>query len=153
MQHTESTEDSESVPALERVTTEDEEIEANHTNVRTLQLEITDEQIRVWKDDAASFTRNTLFDVKQFVEDRDLKFGEVIQKAVCKHLHIDNDENKAFVFWEDKEGVEAVRTAFRRKRQAALTAVKAGFRGNLKQECSPGKQVLHQTNCFALLYV
>jgi hypothetical protein len=97
--------------------------------MKTLNVVVTDEQLRAWKADAADFARNTLFDMKQFVNDYELRLGGPIQKRVCAHLNILKDERKSKIFWEDNHGQEVVRKAFGRKRQTTLTAVKAGFRG------------------------
>ena len=100
-----------------------------HDGIQTLKSVVMEEQVRAWKEDAAEFARNTLFNMKQFVDDADLKWGGIIQKKVCAHLNIEQDEHKSSLFWEEINGQEVVRTAFRRKRQATLTAVKTGFRG------------------------
>ena len=76
--------------------------------VRTLQPVVTSEQVRAWKEDAAEFARNTLFDLKQFVEDVELRLGGRIQKKVCTHLNIEHDEKKATLFWEEHNGQEVV---------------------------------------------
>lgn len=81
-----------------------------------------------WKDSAALFVRQELFNKKQFVSDEELVYGGKLQKYVCEHLNI-SSANRSRMFWDDKGGKEAVRNTFRRKRQAAQCAMKLAFRG------------------------
>lgn len=81
-----------------------------------------------WKDSAASYVRQQLFDKKQFVTDKELMFGGTIQELVCSDINI-SDGKRAQIFWDEKGGKETVRNTFRRKRQAAQNAMKIAFRG------------------------
>ena len=81
-----------------------------------------------WKDSAASYVRQHLFDKKQFVSDVEIKFGSTIQKLVCSDINI-SEGRRAQLFWDEKGGKEMVRNFFRRKRQSAQNAMKIAFRG------------------------
>jgi hypothetical protein len=88
-----------------------------------------------WKDSAATYVRQHLFDKKQFVTDKELLFGGTIQVLVCSDINISN-EKRAQIFWDEKGGKETVRNTFRRKRQAAQNAMKLAFRGKEAQRTS-----------------
>ena len=81
-----------------------------------------------WKDSAAQYVRQHLFDKKQFVTDDELAFGGAVQKLVCADINVSGDK-RARIFWDEKGGKETVRNTFRRKRQAAQNAMKFAFRG------------------------
>jgi serine/threonine-protein kinase RIO1 len=81
-----------------------------------------------WKDSAATFVRQQLFDKKQFVTDKELMFGGTIQELVCTDINI-SDGKRAQIFWDERGGKETVRNTFRTKRQAAQNAMKLAFRG------------------------
>jgi hypothetical protein len=93
-----------------------------------LPVQVSKSTLADWKDSAATFVHQQLFDKKQFVKDEELLFGGTIQKLVCADINI-SDERRAQIFWDEKGGKETVRSTFRRKRQAAQTAMKLAFRG------------------------
>ena len=82
-----------------------------------------------WKDSAASYVRQHLFDKKQFVSDVELKFGSTIQKLVCSDINISEGRRAHQLLWDEKGGKETVRNSFCRKRQSAQNAMKIAFRG------------------------
>ena len=79
--------------------------------------------------DVETYTRTTLWTVKQFVNEDEIAFGSTIQQCACKHIHL-TDEDEAKKYW-DEGGRECVRTTMRRKRQAACNGMKQGFEGTL----------------------
>ena len=81
-----------------------------------------------WKDSAAAYVRQQMFDKKQFVTDKELMFGGAVQILVCSDINM-SDGKRAQIFWDEKGGKETVRNTFRRKRQAAQNAMKLAFRG------------------------
>jgi hypothetical protein len=95
---------------------------------RMLPQEVSKHTLADWKDSAAQYVRQQLFDKKQFVTDDELVFGSTIQKLVCADLHISGD-NRANIFWQNRGGKDTVRNTFRRKRQAAQNSMKIAFRG------------------------
>ena len=95
---------------------------------RRLPEQINKHTLADWKDSAASYGRQQLFDKKQFVEDKELMFGGTIQELVCTDINI-SDGKRAQIFWDERGGKETVRNTFRRKRQAAQNAMKLAFRG------------------------
>jgi hypothetical protein len=90
-----------------------------------------------WKDSAALFVRQELFNKKQFVSDEELVHGGMLQTMVCDHINT-SSLTRSRSFWDDWGGKEVVRNTFRRKRQAAQCAMKLAFRG--KQ--NPGGKML-----------
>ena len=76
-------------------------------------------------DQAADYTRNKLFWLKQFVADDDLVFGKSLQKLVCNTLNVAGKD--AEKFWETWGGREHVRTAIRHKRQSVIQMMKRSF--------------------------
>ena len=95
---------------------------------RKLPEQINKHTLADWKDSAASYVRQQLFDKKQFVEDQELMFGGTIQELVCTDINI-SDGKRAQLFWDERGGKDTVRNTFRRKRQAAQNAMKLAFRG------------------------
>ena len=93
-----------------------------------LPVQVNKHTLADWKDSAASYVRQQLFDKKQFVTDKELMFGGTIQVLVCTDINI-SDEKRAKLFWDERGGKETVRNTFRRKRQAAQNAMKLAFRG------------------------
>jgi hypothetical protein len=67
--------------------------------------------LAVWKDSAALYVRQKLFDKKQFVTDEELMFGGTIQKLVCTDINISGDK-RVRQFWDDKGEKEMVRNTF-----------------------------------------
>ncbi len=110
-----------------------EEIQGHpHANTATVvplfNRVVPDETLRAWTVDAGHYTRNVLFEMKQFVTDHELLFLGKIEQLVRSHLGIDSVKEAQW-FWEEKNGMEEVRMAFRRKRQTANTAIQKGFKG------------------------
>jgi hypothetical protein len=100
----------------------------SRVELQTLPDQMCKHTIADWKDSAALYVRQKLFDKKQFVTDEELMFGGTIQKLVCTDINISGDE-RARQFWDEKGGKGTVRNIFRRKRQAAQHAMKLAFRG------------------------
>jgi serine/threonine-protein kinase RIO1 len=95
---------------------------------RRLPEQVNKHTLADWKDSAATFVRQQLFDKKQSVTDKELMFGGTIQELVCTDISI-SDGKRAQIFWDEKGGKETVRNTIRRKRQAAQNAMKLAFRG------------------------
>lgn len=98
---------------------------------RSLPEQASKQTLADWKDSAAQYVRQQLFDKKQFVTDEELAFGGNIQKLVCADINVSSDE-RALQFWNERGGKETVRNTFRRKRQAAQNAMKIAFRGTCR---------------------
>ena len=95
---------------------------------RMLPEHVSKQTLADWKDSAASYVRQQLFDKKQFVTDSELMFGGTIRELVCSDINISSGR-RAQIFWDEKGGKETVRGTFRRKRQTAQTAMRIAFRG------------------------
>jgi hypothetical protein len=102
--------------------------DTTHGELRRLPEELCKHTIDDWKDSAALYVRQKLFDKKQFVTDDELVMGGNIQKLVCEYINLSGGE-RARLFWEERGGMETIRNTFRRKRQAAQNAMKLAFRG------------------------
>jgi serine/threonine-protein kinase RIO1 len=109
------------------------------TGTRLLPEHLNKHTLADWKDSAASYVRQQLFDKKQFITDMELMFGGTIQKLVCSDINI-CDGRKAQIFWNEKGGRETVRSTFRKKRQSAQNSMKLAFRGK-KAECADQNNV------------
>jgi hypothetical protein len=79
--------------------------------LQTLPDQMCKHTIADWKDSAALYGRQKLFDKNQFVMDKELMFGGTIQKLVCTDINISGGE-RARQFWDDKGGKEMVRNTF-----------------------------------------
>jgi hypothetical protein len=105
--------------------------------------EVNKSTLADWKESAASYVRQQLFDKKQFVTDNELAFGGTIQVLACSDINTSNGK-RAQIFWDEKGGKETVRNTFRRKRQAAQNAMKIAFRG--EWEAGGGQKSNTKTN-------
>jgi hypothetical protein len=89
-----------------------------HGGLRSLPEVLCKHIIDDWKDSAALYVRQKLFDKKQFVTDDELVMGGNIQKLVCEYINV-SGEVRAILFWEERGGMETIRNMVQRKWQAA----------------------------------
>lgn len=78
----------------------------------------------IWWNSASTYVRLEVFKYAQFVTTEDLRYGEFLQKIVCKRLGV--PESAGERFWED-HAMSRVKQQIRKKRNTITLVVRRRF--------------------------
>jgi hypothetical protein len=109
----------------------------------TTTISLTSKCMGRWAVGTAHYINWELYKYIQFVNrDEDIEHGSQVQKLVCRHLDIPDEDTLRF--W-NTEGEKCTLEALKRKRQTIANA----FRKRFERKCPSGndvKQKIHGTN-------